>query len=161
MLMYSRQMALKREMKARLRANPEQPGQTVLDFELQDGKPIAASFEWEEDGDEFRYNGSIYDVIEKKMIGNKLHLRCIDDKDEAAAMRIMEELHKKEHRGDQSYSVPLYQLLALLLFNEHNYREPLDIDYPIQHIEHYCASFSPVVIDILIPPPRRNSIASC
>src|SRR6185369_6504817 len=104
--MYSKQMALKREMKARLRANPDQPGQAFLEFELNKGEPIAASFEWEEDGDEFRYNGSIYDVIEKKIVGNRMYLRCIDDKDEATAMKIVEELHKKDHRRDQPYSSP-------------------------------------------------------
>ena len=161
MLMNSRQMALKREMKARLRANPEQPGQTVLEFELQKGEPIAASFEWEEDGDEFRYNGSIYDVIEKKTIGNKLHIRCIDDKDEAAAMKIIEELHKKEHRRDQPFSAPLYQLLSLMLFDQHNCCQLAVMARPAQHIEHYNASFTPVVIDILSPPPRRSSISYC
>jgi len=154
-------MSLKREMKERLKANPEQPGQTVLEFDLRNGEPIAASFEWEEDGDEFRYNGSIYDVIEKKMIGNKLHIRCIDDKDEAAAMKIIEELHKKDQRRDQPYSAPLFQLLSLQLFDQHNCNQPFSQPTVIQHIDHYQAFFTPIVIDILSPPPRIHSTFYC
>jgi hypothetical protein len=161
LLMYSKQMALKREMKARLKADPEQPGQTFLEFELKNGEPIAASFEWEEDGDEFRYNGSIYDVVEKKVVGNTLYMRCIDDKDEAAAIKIIEELHKKERRSDQPYSAPLYQLLSILLFDQHNCSQPVAITYPIQHIDNYHAFFTPIVIDILSPPPRTDNLVYC
>ena len=160
-MMYSKQMALKREMKARLRANPDQPGQAFLEFELNNGEPIAASFEWEEDGDEFRYNGSIYDVIEKKIVGNRMYLRCIDDKDEATAMKIVEELHKKDHRRDQPYSSPVYQLLSLLLFDQHNCNQPFAMTYPIQHIDNYHAFFTPIVIDILSPPPRTDDTVYC
>jgi len=161
LLMYSRQMSLKKEMKARLRANPEQPGQTVLEFELRDGQPIAASFEWEDDGDEFRFNGSIYDVIEKKIVGSKLLIRCIDDKDEAAAIKIIEELHKKEGKRDQPYSVPLSQLLSLLLFDQHNCSEPIIAINPLLHIENYHSLITPVIIDILSPPPRVSHITYC
>ena len=161
LLMYSKQMALKREMKARLKADSNQPGQTFLELELKNGEPIAASFEWEEEGDEFRYNGSIYDVIEKKIIGNKLYVRCVDDKHEAAVMKVAEELHKREHRGDQPYSAPLYQLLSLLLFDQHNCSQPVAITYLIQHIDQYHASFSPIVIDILSPPPRTANLIYC
>lgn len=148
-------------MKARLRINPEYPGQTVLEFDLRDGQPVAASFEWEEDGDEFRFNGSIYDVIEKKISGSKLHIRCIDDEDEAAAIKVIEELQKKEGRRGEPYSVPLYQLLSLLLFDQHNCSDPVAVICPLLHIDNYHSSTLPVIIDILSPPPRISSVTYC
>lgn len=54
-------------MKSRLRTNPGQFEQAVFEFELVNGKLVTPSFEWEEEDDEFQYNGSMFDVIDKKI----------------------------------------------------------------------------------------------
>jgi hypothetical protein len=159
--MFSRQMALKREMRSRLRSDPGQFELTVFEFELQNGKPVASSFEWEEEGDEFRYNGSIYDVVEKKVTGNKLWLRCIDDKNEAGIIKKIEELQKKGPGNNKSELVPLQQLLSLLLFNQHNGHEPDNLFSPLHHIDRYTGYFSMIIIDILAPPPRKVILFNC
>lgn len=159
--MYMRQMELKQEMKARLKADRDQPGQIVLEFDLANGKPVASSFEWEEEGEEFRYNGSIYDVLEKKITGNKLYLRCIDDKNEASVMRIIEDLHKKNPAGDQPFSSPVHQLLTLLLFHQDNSPEFFCVTSFTPHIGHYKPLLKNVIIDILAPPPRKSTRSYC
>ena len=153
--MYSRQMALKREMKARLRSDPNQFEQTVLEFELVRGEPVAPSFEWEEEEDEFRYNGSIYDVIEKKITGSLMILRCIDDKQESDIINKIEELQKKQPGNKSSEPAPMQQLLSMLLFNQHNGYEQANLFSPLHHIDHYIESFNMIIIDIQSPPPRR------
>jgi hypothetical protein len=161
LVMYLRQMELKREMKARLRADPDQPGQIVLEFDLANGKPIAPSFEWEEEGQEFRFNGSIYDVLEKKLTGDKLYLRCIDDKNEAAVIKMLDELHKKDATRDQPFSSPVHQLLTLLLFHQDNSPEFLYLTASIPLTDRYNAFVKKVIIDILAPPPRSHSSFYC
>ena len=153
-------MAMKREMKARLRSDPNQFEQTIFEFELLNDKPVAASFEWEEE-DEFRYNGSIYDVIEKEITGNILKLRCIDDKDEARIIKKMEELQKNGQGNNKSESIPLQQLLSLLLFNQHNGCERVNLFSPLNHIAHYCGTLTPVILDIVGPPPRKVNLFAC
>ena len=153
--MYSRQMTLKREMRSRLRSSPDQFEQTVFEFELVNGEPKASSFEWEEEGGEFRYNGSMYDVIEKKITGNIVRFRCIDDKEEAGILKKMEDLQKKGQDNNKSGPFSLQQLLALLLYNQHNCCETTTFFSPLHHVDDYCESFTPVIIDILVPPPRR------
>ena len=161
LLMYSRQMALKREMKSRLRFNPNQFDQVVFEFELVKGEPVASSFEWEEEEDEFRYNGSIYDVIDKKITGNILQLRCIDDKKEADIIKKMGDLKKSEQGSNKSGLIPIQQLLSLLLFYQHNGYEPANLISSLYHIDHYSDSFNMIIIDIVAPPPRKGSLLNC
>jgi len=154
-------MTLKREMKSRLRANPGQFEETVFEFELANGEPVARSFEWEEEGDEFRYNGSIYDVIDKEITGKILRIRCIDDKREAAIIKKMEDLGKNERGRNKAASIPMQQLPSLLLFNQHNYFEPVIIFSPLHHTDNYLDSFKTVVADITAPPPRKIISSFC
>jgi len=154
LLLHSRQMALKREMKAKLKADPTQFEQTVFEFDLKDGEPIAQSFEWEEEGEEFRYQGSMYDVIEREVTGNILRLRCIDDKKEADLIRKMEELQRNEPGRHKTALVPLQQLLSILLFSQHNYTDAINISSPLHHIDRYTRSCNTIILDILAPPPR-------
>lgn len=154
-------MALKREMRLRLRSDPNEFEQTVFQFELVKGEPVAASFEWEDDGEEFRYDGSMYDVIEKKATGNILQVRCIEDKKEAGIMKKMEELKKNRRGNNKSGAIPVQQLLSLLLFNQHNCNELSASFSSLLHIDHYNASFDPIIIDVIAPPPRRISLFNC
>jgi hypothetical protein len=160
LLMYCRQMTLKREMKTMLRSYPNRFGQIVLEFELVKGKPVAPSFEWEGE-DEFRYNRSIYDVVEKKVTGNTLQVRCIDDKKEADIMNKIEDLGKKEQDDKKSRPACLHQLLSLLLFYQQNCYEPVTFFSSLLHIDDYRAFFNHITIDIIAPPPRQPGLFNC
>ncbi len=141
-------------MRSLLRSNPNQFEQTVFEFDLVNGQPTASSFEWEEEEDEFRYNGSIYDVIEKKITGTLLYIRCINDKDETAIIKKMEDLQRTGRGNNKPGALPMQQLLSLLLFDQHNSCESNTLFSPLHHNDHYFESFTPVIIDILAPPPR-------
>lgn len=156
LLLYAKQVALKREMKARLRSHPGEFEQTILEFELVNGEPKASSFEWKDDRKEFRYKGSMYDVIETEVTGDVLRIRCIDDKKESALLKKMEELGKSE-RGTKDSLIPMLQLLSLLLFDQHNHEETTGTQSPLHHIDYYRESLTPSVIDINSPPPKRLS----
>jgi hypothetical protein len=158
--MLSRQLILKQEMKAKLRTEPDQFEHTVLEFELVNGKPVAASFEWDGD-DEFWYNGSIYDIIEKRVTGNKLRIRCIDDTQEAALIKKMEALEKTSPGNNKSDAFALEQLLSLVLFNQHNFSEPVSLFSQVLQNDHYRESFNNIIIDIKVPPPRIMSPFGC
>ena len=138
-----------------LRLNLKPAEQTEFEFILINGKTADPSFVWE-DEDEFRYNGSIYDVIEKKVSGDKLQLRCIDDAKETALIKKMETLQKEQH-GDQqkSRAVLLQQLLSLLFFHPY-YCEPAAESSVLVHVNHNYASFTSVATDIVTPPPRQT-----
>ena len=148
-------MTLKQEMRSKLRLILKPAEQTEFEFRLINGEPADPSFVWEDD-DEFRYNGSIYDVIEKKIAGDKLKLRCIDDVKEAALVKKMETLQKEQH-GDQqkSRAVLLQQLLSLLFFHPY-YCEPAAESSVLVHVDHNYASFASVAKDIVTPPPRQT-----
>lgn len=161
MLLFSRQMAVKHEMKARLRSNPGEFEQTIFEFELVNGEPVAASFEWEEKGSEFSYHGSMYDVIEKKITGNILQLRCIDDKKEADIIRKMERLGQQERKGNKAGIASLQEFLSLLLFNQHNCADPVNSKLSPDHFDQYRNTFIAFVSDIISPPPKRIVVTYC
>ena len=54
---------------------------------------------WEEEN-EFRYNDEMYDVIEKKMQGNRMLIRCIQDEKETSLLN--EYQKNRKHHPDNS-----------------------------------------------------------
>ena len=160
LLMQYRQMYLKRQMKVKLKANPGEFEQTVFEFELVNGKPTELSFEWEEEGDEFRLNGAMYDVIEKKIKGNRLLVRCISDKDEDNIIRKIEALNRGS-RHKKTEALKLQQWLSLLLFNQHNCCELIAAEIMLFHTGYYNLSLNTVFEEITIPPPRNKHLQNC
>ena len=157
--MLSQQFSLKLEMQASLRANPDQFNHSVFEFDLVNGKPSAPSFQWDGD-DEFWYGGSIYDVIDKKITGNKMTILGINDTQENDLIKKMEEIEKKSAGHNKSEPFAMQQLLSLILFNQNNCVETVLHPIPILYTDHYCKSIKNVIVDINVPPPRRIAVTS-
>ncbi|HET6995231.1 MAG TPA: hypothetical protein VFI06_09640 [Chitinophagaceae bacterium] len=141
-------------MKAKLRGNPELFAQTKFEFELVQGNVVAPGFEWEEENEEFRYNGSMYDVIHAEVAGNILHVRCVDDAKETDILKQIEYLQEKTHRNKKSWPLQFQKLLSVLLFcpdTEGSVTKPASL----HHQDHYREKAPLVILDILSPPPRR------
>jgi len=80
-------------------------------FSLND-KVAMAKLEWEGDN-EFRLNGEMYDVIEKKTEGNKLTLRCLADKKETTLLKKANDRWGENEKNNKAVN-ELFQLLQTL-----------------------------------------------
>lgn len=70
-------------------------------IEISLGKEEAGEVVWEE-ADEFRYKGEMFDVIAKKINGDRLCIRCIKDEKET---EILNELGKNNQRNASGSAV--------------------------------------------------------
>ena len=86
-------------------------------FSLND-KVAMAKLEWEGDN-EFRLNGEMYDVIEKKTEGNKLTLRCLADKKETALLKKANDRWGENEKNNKAVN-ELFQLLQTLFHSSHS-----------------------------------------
>ena len=115
---------------------------------------VRTLLQWEGDN-EFRYQGEMYDVIDKKVENGKLHIRCISDKKETSLVKN----YRKMSRDDFDGSSKKRSSLLLKLFssfytpavntNLENTSVPGKIDW--------VAYQSPLVShpnEILTPPPQ-------
>ncbi|MGZ3940460.1 MAG: hypothetical protein ACXVBK_16935 [Flavisolibacter sp.] len=114
--------ALKSEMKASLRDRTDQKDVVQLSFSPKEARQL----EWEEEM-EFNYNGEMFDVVEKKVQGDRLILRCIPDTKETA---LLLEYQKHTRRNSSNsfiaqlitapYILPLDNLMNQLVCKSNN-----------------------------------------
>ena len=149
-IFHLRQVEIKSEMKTllRLRANSEDEIDFV--FSVNDKKGIS-KLEWEGD-DEFRLNGQMYDLIEKKIEGNKLVLRCISDEKETSLIKKFAKMNTEANsKGKLALLMQLFSSSYLPTSNTE-----MILGYkPVPSIIHFQADpFSSQVRDVLTPPPQ-------
>jgi len=122
----------------------------VLVFALNDKKEIE-KLVWEGD-DEFRVSGEMYDVIEKKIQGEKLIIRCISDKKETALLKNYEKTNREDN--SKSRSALLVKLISSFYLSETNNVICIDNNLALLHISFQQRIFSTHRHDVLTPPPQ-------
>ena len=125
-----------------------------LNFSLSD-KSAFSKLEWE-DEKEFRMNGELYDVIEKRKENGKLIIVCIKDKKETHLVSNYDKLNK-EAQGDlssKSKSTILLNLIAGIFIQN---------ELPVISIPGFVNKKPSTILDdlissgmkeILVPPPQ-------
>ena len=143
------QTELKLEMKHYLSLHPENPSITTFEFTLSK----ADQLQWE-DENEFKYKGEMYDVITRKVVGDKLVIQCIADKKETKLLKSFEEIMKHQSRGSKNRTMALHQLL-------HNLFEPVSTTFQLSPFTNetvsylnYTSSLSDNITEIITPPPK-------
>ena len=109
----------------------------------------AKRLEWE-DENEFRYQGQMYDVIEKKIIGNQLVFHCVSDKKETALLQE----YQKNTKRHSSTSI-IFQLITAQFVLPNNYQ----LLQPVSMVQKYFTGYlfclqNPV--STIVPPPPDN-----
>ncbi len=125
---------------------------TVFDIAL-DRQSALSKFQWE-GGAEFEWNGQMYDVIEKKIVGGHLVIRCLSDEKETALLDNFEKLHKQTNDPVSSKTASIYKLISSV------YELPLaltDIRPTQVHITGYSFykfTLPSYIHTVLTPPPQ-------
>ncbi len=65
-------------------------------------------------------------------------IRCIDDKKESELIKKMGALEKSKAGKNRAGLRSMQQLLSTLLFNHHNYTEPVKIPFPLDYSDQYA-----------------------
>jgi hypothetical protein len=139
-------------VKKSVRMNASNNDETVLVFSLKDKKSVA-KLEWEDDH-EFRLNGEMYDVIEKKIENNKLIIRCISDKKETELVTKYESMNRENNSRNKT-ALLLKFFGSTYLSTAHS---EMAVRYkPVPSIIHLQADrVSSQVREVLTPPPQLS-----
>lgn len=140
-------------MAAKIRASLFAAETQQFVFTLQDNKPTDNTFYWEEDN-EFHYRGKMYDVISKKIIGEKLYITCINDSKEEELIDLYISITKKENNKPGNTSPTIQLILSLVFVSPETYVIPsfnISSHLPVSAYQFRLLNRSG---DIFIPPPQ-------
>ena len=148
--------AIRQEVKAWLRTHQQEQAQHVFLLSLDGDDPSDPAIEWEGD-DEFSFNNEMYDVIEKKRVGNHWQIRCISDRKETILVKKFEKnlsantTHKNPANGNGLVKLITAPFIA-------GSTPPVFVN-PLQ-LNVYHDTFSlylpRVIFDIPTPPPQAG-----
>jgi hypothetical protein len=101
-----------------------------------------------EDENEFRYQGKMYDVLEKKCKGNQILFRCIADEKETALLHE----YQKNNKQSSSNSIVLQLITAqFVLPSDNSLKRPERIFR--RNFIHYSSSLYNLASPLFLQPP--------
>lgn len=140
-------------MKEFLRANRNQEGVEQFAF-LPEKDGSINGLQWE-NKNEFRLNGQMYDVVEKRIENGRVIISCINDKREAALIKDYENARKDDFGSSSSKRPMTFLKLMTSLFTIPIIVEPgkplIGNSYPSAYNKMFIPSRS---IEVLSPPPQ-------
>ena len=146
---------LKNEMKAFIKANPSLEYTVELAFITSDNIITDKAFTWKEESKEFSFNNEMYDVVDIKMKGNTILIRCIKDSKEDILIRQYCALFNQQNKSKSSNKNSSLLKLFSQIFT---IQEAYNFTFSIVQMQN---TFSLITIDIqkntkdiLTPPPR-------
>jgi len=146
---YLRKQELKTDMKEFLRSSAINKDIEQFVFSLD--KDLVAGVEWEGEN-EFRLNGEMYDVVEKKVEDNKIVIRCISDKKETALLKKYEKINHEDN--SKSRSALLVKLISSFYLSVANNVICINNNLALLHISFQQEIISSFRHDVLTPPPQ-------
>lgn len=138
----------KAEMKANLQANKCMESIEEFSFSLEE----IAQLKWEHDK-EFFYNGTMYDVVEKQVQGNRILIHCIADEKETILLRQYQKAVEKSNSSQQQNT-----LIAKLITA--NFLSPgtVHLSQPETSLKQSFAEYKPELLllpqEVITPPPN-------
>jgi predicted transcriptional regulator len=147
---FIRHSEIKTEIKKLILLHANNKEEEALVFALNDKNAIE-KLQWD-GNDEFRLNGEMYDVIEKKTQNGELFIRCISDKRETALLKKYEKInHEGNSRGR---SALLLKLVGSSYLSGVNNVICLNNDLTLLYISFQQEIISSYRHDVLTPPPQ-------
>ena len=115
--------------------------------------------DWERPDIEFRHENEMFDIVRKEIVGDSIHLHCVNDKEETILFAQLDKLVllEIEHESNQPNSpiTKVVKALKLLYFNDY-------FDFKINPKTHLdpalallmATKYLPVFKEVLTPPPN-------
>lgn len=142
-----------------LRKHNESGEQQELSFQLVNGKPSDINFEWV-DEHEFRFRGEMYDVVETRVTGDSISVRCVKDEQENDLIRSFENIVARQgaEKPSKTNSHTLLEILNT---------PSLPVEKTDFYLEEFAQGYWPAAMhiilphysyDVLTPPPQAYRI---
>lgn len=155
LIMFGYQLGIKADMKVWLRQNRASGYNTVFSFAATNKAITDPSLRWEEEGEEFYYNGNMYDVVSIGYANGKATVYCINDKEENKLSRLADELRQK-HSKESTDAKSIFRKILIIAFDLQ--QEPdtaMQVLVQKKILTQELRQWNNPVTDILSPPPER------
>jgi hypothetical protein len=147
------QAEVKNEVKSYLKNNPDQSLGTPFDFLLTGNKVSDNRFSWEEENEEFIFNGEYFDVAAISRNGDSLHITAIKDGEENALQEKWQALQQQKNNQAAGNTSTTIKFFPAFCFAAATY----DFVIPLQLTNHPCTrniNLTAVPVEFTGPPPR-------
>ncbi len=88
------QAGVKNEMRHYLQSHNNNKYGAHFNFKLSKAKVNDPRFEWEEENEEFRYNGEFYDIVTIRQNGDSIHICALEDGRENELEKQLQDIYK-------------------------------------------------------------------
>jgi flagellar biosynthesis component FlhA len=148
------QAGLKSEMRSFLQKNRSNTNYgTHLVLKSNNGKITDDRFEWEEEGEEFRYNQELYDIVTLEVHQGYTIICCLKDNAENQLENQLEEIRKTEKKTKTTQSHQQIKMFSAFCISYERH----EIFYSQESISKYSNFSSEILIrssEIFLPPPQ-------
>lgn len=150
------QYKIQKEIKTLLKKGVPEDKLHIISIPVKNVKDI----DWKREGKEFRYKGSMYDVVRRETHKDTIHYHCVNDQQETQLFAHLEEMVDQQMNNDKSPAGRTAKNL-LKLFWSFKYVPSQNFDFVLPdskaNPENFIYSFfySPVFIEIPTPPPNQ------
>ncbi len=152
------QMSIKSEIKAYLLKNPDSKFNSVFTFSVNNGKINDTMMKWEEMGEEFWYNGKLYDVVSIEYHQSSAVVHCINDKAESTLINQSFSILQKQNQKSSGSLAQFHKLLMSTF--ETSYVKYIFYFFQSGNSFHVSNdSFSVSNLSEILKPPPRNKRA--
>ncbi len=148
---HMKQAAIKKTANSRIQRAVEEGRTDHFVFTLQEA---ATLLQWEEDG-EFRYQGEMYDLVDKKIENGKIYIRCISDKKETGLVKNYRKMTNDDFGGSSKKRTSLLLKLIATFYTPAvtTCMETRPIPGEISWAT-YQSPLASSISEILTPPPQ-------
>jgi hypothetical protein len=109
------------------------------------------SITWTELGKEFRFSGTMYDVIKSKVVNDTSYFYCYNDTKESKLLANLDKLVKDQANNSKSKSNQKKQEI-IFFYQIELFSQNLS-EKPVQYFIH-SVGFASILTDVLSPPPK-------
>lgn len=141
------QIRIKEEIKEKIINDLPETELTVLKISSVDARKIR----WMEDGKEFRYEGTMFDVVKSKQVSGITYYYCFCDIKESRLMSTLEKLVKEQ--TDQSQPKTIQKKLRINYF-VCDHLDATRRNGSTVHYRDYTSGYRVIFTDVLSPPPK-------
>lgn len=149
------QFQVKDEVKYLLKQSVPQEDLVLISIEQSQNSLLT----WTKPNKEFKYQGQMYDVVEKELIGNSILYSCIHDFKESKLFENLDihiQNYISHHPEQKNKTKNLLNVMAKLFFFQKN--TLVSKTYGLAKKAHslFIQNYKSIALDLRIPPPKNS-----
>lgn len=144
-------------MKAYLKENKSSAFGNRFEFTLTANQVTDPQFSWEEEGEEFRYNQELYDVVSIEKKEGKIIITCLKDNDENTLEKQLNEIHNLSKNNSSKPTHIGVKIFSLFYLQQNNINELLE-NHNLISMPLFSSVLITRFVEILQPPPDVRMI---